>query len=331
MIALRFEKPGTISKIERPKPAPDNNEVLVKVAYSGICGTDLHILKGESPAENKIILGHEFCGFIEDIGSNVSGFSKNQPVCIDPNNYCGTCEACRKGSVHFCSNLKPTGVAYDGGWAEYCVIPSSQVYSVPDQFPLEWGALVEPVSCIIHGWDRLQPFDLSDKILIMGSGLIGLLWGILLRQAGYEKTTYSEPNPSRMKFAQNFGFNTIHPQSLKGESNKFNTIIDCSGNPSAIESAPELAKPKGKILIFGICPQGTKVNFEPFQIFRKELSILGSVINPFTFSRAIDWIQKIQIPLEKLGVQFYPLSEYHSALDQAENQTANKVIFSMIE
>ena len=85
------------------------------------------------------------------------------------------------------------------------------------------------------------------------------------------------------------------------------------------------------ILIFGICPQGTKVNFEPFQIFRKELSILGSVINPFTFSRAIDWIQKIQIPLEKLGVQFYPLSEYHSALDQAENQTANKVIFSMIE
>ena len=172
MQALLYKRSKNISLINLPSPDPGPDEVIIKTAYCGICGTDLHIIAGEAPAADKVVLGHEFSGTVTDIGSHVSKIKAGDRVAIDPNNYCGECYYCQKGQVHFCQNIHPIGIRHNGGWAEYCVVPESQVYILPKNTDAAWGALAEPLSCIVHGWDRIQPLNKENSVLLLGEGII---------------------------------------------------------------------------------------------------------------------------------------------------------------
>lgn len=193
MQALLYQRPKKLAIIDCPVPEPGPDEVLIKIAYCGICGTDLHIIADEAPAAEEVIPGHEFSGHIEKVGAEVSSLKLSDTVTVDPNIQCGNCPPCKKGQIHFCRNLKPVGVFVNGGMAEYCLVKGSHVYKIPSSVPLVWGALTEPVSCIVHGWHRLLPLPDNPSILILGAGLIGLLWGLLLKQNGIKKTRFSEP------------------------------------------------------------------------------------------------------------------------------------------
>jgi D-arabinitol dehydrogenase (NADP+) len=328
MQALQYDSKGKLRKIVKEPEKPASGEILIKVAYSGVCGTDLHILAGEAPVAHKVILGHEFSGIVERCGKDAGTFKPGQRVAVDPNNFCGTCQYCRDGLVHFCENLTPVGIHYDGGWAEYSTVKVGQVHALPDNLPLEVGALAEPMSCILHGWDRLQPLKAEQRLLILGSGLIGLLWGLYLRHKGFSNVTYSEPRGERRKLAAKLNFPAYDPLHLN-ELEPFDVIIDCSGNPQALSTAINLTNPMAKILFFGVCPQGQLMTVEPFRIFQKELTLLGSFINPFTFSRAVSVISEMDIPLSHLGVGFFKLSEYESALRQAREGNITKAFFKM--
>jgi threonine dehydrogenase-like Zn-dependent dehydrogenase len=159
MQALQYNRPGKLILKDLPIPEPEKEEALIKVSHSGICGTDIHILEEEAPAAPVVVLGHEFSGTVAVTGKNVSHLKPGERVCVDPNNYCGHCHYCRIGEVHFCRNLEAVGVSRNGAWAEYCISPAKQVYSLPEDVSPEWGALCEPLSCILHGWDRLQPIS----------------------------------------------------------------------------------------------------------------------------------------------------------------------------
>lgn len=328
MQALQYESHGMLRKIEMQPVEPNCGEILIKVAFSGICGTDLHILAGEAPAAPKVVLGHEFSGIVERFGADTNTFKPGQKVSVDPNNFCGTCHYCRSGLVHFCENLTPVGVYHDGGWAEYSTVKVGQVHALPDNLPLDIGTLAEPMSCILHGWDRLQPLKTEHRLLILGSGLIGLLWGLYLRHKGFSNVTYSEPRANRLKLAKTLNFTACDPLHLN-ELEPFDVIIDCSGNPKALSQAINLANPMAKILFFGVCPLGQLMTVEPFRIFQKELTLLGSFINPFTFSRAVSVLSEMDIPLSHLGVGFFKLSEYESALRQAREGNITKAFFKM--
>lgn len=331
MQALQYNRPGKLLLEDLPIPEPAPDEVLIRVSHAGICGTDIHILAEEAPAAPVVVLGHEFSGTVSATGKNIFHLRPGERVCVDPNNYCGRCDYCRSGEVHFCRNLEPVGVFRDGAWAEYCIAPVNQVYPLPHNVPTDWGALCEPLSCILHGWDRLQPISPDSRILILGGGIIGILWGLMLRQYRMNNLLFSEPLENRQKILANLEFSAVTPTEAaemfcEGKQD-FNVIIDCTGVPTAVEVALNWIAPLGKFLFFGVCPHDSHVTIKPFQVFKKELTLIGSVINPFTFSRAIRLVEKIQLPLDSLGVKKYTISEYQKAVEDVKSGRVTKGMF----
>ncbi len=335
MQALYYNRPCKLLLVDLPIPVPQADEVIIEVAYCGICGTDLHILNEESPAADQVIPGHEFSGRIVASGVAVDNLRKGDLVAVDPNNYCGACEFCQRGQVHFCRNIKPVGIFRNGGWAEYCAVPAALVHPLTTGIDLAWAALAEPVSCILHGWDRIQPVLPQQRILIMGAGLIGLLWSLILQRSGITNFIISEPVASRRSSAQKLQFNCLEPEKIfkpnSTDHNGFDIIIDCSGNPGAIAKALNRLNPLGKFLFFGVCPQHSSISIDPFKIFQNEWTLYGSVINPFTFARALQIIPLIKKPLADLGVITFALSDYKKGLAAARSGIYTKVLFKINE
>ena len=138
------------------KPSVGKRDVLINVKACGVCGTDVHIYEGDKGAADvtpPTILGHEFAGVVEAVGSDVTGFKPGDRVCIDPNHPCGCCEPCRDGINHYCEHMTGYGTTVNGGFAEYCSVDMQQVYKLGDHTSFEQGAMTEPVACCLHGID----------------------------------------------------------------------------------------------------------------------------------------------------------------------------------
>lgn len=319
---------------EIPKPGPD--EILVRVHYSGICGTDLHILDGSFPAKSdgNLTLGHEFSGVIEDVGSIVKGFKIGQSVAIDPNSGCNKCDFCHTGKYHFCDNggiNNTIGIFRNGGWSTHAVVPESQVYLLPSGVEMPQAALAEPLSCLAHGWDIINPVTVGTNILVIGSGIIGLLWACLLHLHGSRKTvTISEPIEARREAVKklDLDYEINSPGQLKDK--KFDLAIDCSGSGPAMEAAVPLLKRGGRLCVFGVANPKATLTISPFDIYMKELTILGVNINPFTFPKGLALVRamsKQYLIFDNLGIKVYKLSEYKDAFDALKKGVISKAIF----
>ena len=162
---------------ERNIPEIGRNDVLVRVHACGICGTDVHIFcgdEGAAPTPENTVLGHEFAGEVVKVGAGVKSVTAGDKVCVDPNKLCGSCEFCRRGIGHFCTDITGIGTTVDGGFAEYCAVPASQVYKVADSSSFEQAAMTEPVSCCLHGIE-LCNIKCGDTVMVIGCGMIGLI------------------------------------------------------------------------------------------------------------------------------------------------------------
>mmetsp|Transcript_54132 Transcript_54132/g.171767 ORF Transcript_54132/g.171767 Transcript_54132/m.171767 type:complete len:279 (-) Transcript_54132:392-1228(-) len=196
---------------EHPIPkVQKNNEVLIKVSYVGICGTDLHILKGEFAADSgDVVLGHEISGRVIEAGAAAGkAFAVGTMVAVDPNSSCGGCMQCHDGRVHFCATggLRSTiGIFRDGGWADYVVVPSQHLHALPAGIPPRVAALSEPISCILRGVERLGMVSPTCRVLVMGAGVIGLLWTQVLKSRGFSCVTVSEVSEGRQALARKIG------------------------------------------------------------------------------------------------------------------------------
>ncbi|KRT85682.1 hypothetical protein AMK59_1052, partial [Oryctes borbonicus] len=297
----------------------DGNQVLVKVAYAGICGTDLHIIQGEFPAkQDGVTLGHEFSGTVVKIGPSVTQFKVGDHVAVDPNRECRVCNFCHAGEPHFCptGSLNDTlGIFRNGGWAEYCIVPDYQIMKLPSGITLAQAALCEPLSCLAHGWDKVSPILIGKNILIVGAGIIGNLWAICLHLQGHRRVTISEPNPYRRKQLAklNIGFDAITPEELQVRQSKgvvYDLIIDCSGFGPAIENAINLLNWGGTLCIFGVAAPHTKISISPYQLFEKELRVVGVRINPFSFPNALGLLESLgerYLNYDNLGIKTFAL------------------------
>lgn len=332
--------------VDEPKICtPDG--VKVKVAFSGICGSDFHFMSNEmgkfSPKQDGVILGHEFSGTVVEVGPNVKDITVGDMVSVDPNSCCGGCEWARRGKPHFCEKNQTIGVKTNGGWAEYCVAPRSLVYKLPASVPLDGGALSEPYSCVLRGWKMMETLPLkSSKVLIQGAGIIGSMFACLFHVNGYKNVTISEPHEGRRKTCSGLGlgYDVIHPQELNllmagkdADSEGFDVIFDCTGNCKAVQKTIELARRGAFISMFGCCPSGEKIEVEPFQIYWKELRIAGSFINPFCFGEAVDLLKDLKgkglLEVEKIGVQIFDLKDYEQALESLKTGKAAKAMFKL--
>ncbi len=189
---------------ERPLRA---DEVLVKVAACGICGTDVHIYhgdKGSAEVHPPVVLGHEFSGIVERVGSAVTTVRPGDHVTVDPNIYCGKCHFCKIGKKQQCTDLQAIGVTMDGGFADHCYVPETQCYLLDPSVPLRFGAMTEPLACCLHGID-LAKIRLGDTVAVIGGGAIGLIMVQLAKMSGASKVILSEPVALRRQIGLEVG------------------------------------------------------------------------------------------------------------------------------
>lgn len=334
MRAALLEKPHRLSVVDRPLRLISSEEVLVRVQSCGVCGTDIHIVEGESRCNLPVILGHEYAGVVEDVGTNVKDFVPGQRVAVDPNISCGTCYFCRRGEVHLCSNLQALGVDIDGGMAELCIVPRKQLFQLPDNFPIEASSFIEPVSCVLHGIDRTH-VAIGDTVVIIGGGTIGLMMLQLVRSAGASIIIVIEPNEQKRIIAKKLGatcvcdpkIENVHAVVMDLTNVGADIVIECSGITASAESAMCLARRGGTIELFGVCPFGHKISIEPHQIYFKELTIVGSYINPQTFARSINVLASGMVRVDELPVHRFSLENVHEALlYQKEGRTIKSII-----
>jgi 2-desacetyl-2-hydroxyethyl bacteriochlorophyllide A dehydrogenase len=300
-----------------PRPEEDDDNLVVKVAYCGICGTDVHLFEGEEGSVKLVpgtVPGHELSGTLLGTG---------EKVVIDPNYYCGKCGQCLAGKPHYCENIFNTGVTVNGGFAEYVKAHKSQIHRIPDHVPLESAAFAEPVSCCLHGV-RLTEVGPGDRILITGAGTIGLIMLRLCTAMNASYIAVSEPVDSKRKTALSLGadavFNSKTVTSHELQKCGFNKIIECSGNLSAVKTAIDSCAVTGTAMLFGLTGPDDEIAVKPFELFKRELTIKASYINPYTMADAIRLISEGKVKTEKLVSGIIRLEQLPSVLLEHEKQ-----------
>jgi 2-desacetyl-2-hydroxyethyl bacteriochlorophyllide A dehydrogenase len=334
MKVAQFERPHVLNVIAKPLRALSEGEVLVQVQACGVCGTDVHIVEGTSRSTPPVVLGHEYAGIVTDVAKGISNVAVGQHVGIDPNISCGACFYCRRGLVHLCENLRALGVDIDGGMAEYCIVPVKQIYSLPPDMTPELSAFIEPVSCAIHGID-LARIKTGDTVVILGGGTIGLIMLQLARKAGASRLVVVEPLDHKRGLASELGADVVlNPTELDVQSAILDltkvgadVVIECVGKPQTAELSLALVRRGGTVEFFGVCSIGETISIEPNKVYFKELTIVGSYVNPHTFDRSIAMLQSGRVRIEKFQVDKFPLDGVHEALRyQREGRTIKSII-----
>ncbi len=315
------------------------DEVLVRVAACGVCGTDVHIYhgdKGSAEVHPPVILGHELAGIVERVGENVDLVAAEDHVAIDPNIYCGKCRPCRQGKKQLCENLSAIGVTRDGGFADYCVVPQTQCFKVDQEIPIEHAAMAEPLACCIHGIDRagIRP---GSAVCVIGGGAIGLMMVQLARIAGASSVVLSEPNAFRRKVALEIGVDAaIDPleEDLAARYEEVtgihgaDVVIECVGNTKAVEQAFAVAGKGAEIVLFSVPKPDTFHPLSLDDVYHKELSVTGSMIDPDTFERAVSLLNERRLKLAPIITHAYPTDRLEDAIRMQMSDESIKVVVS---
>ncbi|MEV6912602.1 zinc-dependent alcohol dehydrogenase family protein [Amycolatopsis sp. NPDC051071] len=314
MRAAIVDRPGEIRVGEVPDPKPGDRQVVVKVGACGICGTDLHIADGHfPPTPYPIVPGHEFAGEIVELGADVpGGWQVGDRVAVDPSLFCGYCKPCRSGRGNLCENWNATGDTVNGAFAEYVAVPSANCYRMPDTMTWEQGALVEPVSCAVHGVRRIG-VEAGERFLVVGAGTMGLIMQQLLQRAGAH-VTMVDRNTSRLGRAKDLGAVAVASDVKELDDEKFDAAADCTGAAPAIEAAFDSLQRGGRLLVFGVAPAEARVALSPFRIYNDEITVVGSMAVMNSFGAALDLVADGAIDTGALLTDTLPLEQYPDAL-----------------
>lgn len=323
-----------IEELETPKPG--DNEAVIKVMACGVCGTDIHIFDGDEGAAATppgTVLGHEFSGIITEIGKNVKGVSVGDRVCVDPNKLCGSCYYCKSALGHFCENIMGIGTTVNGGFAEYCIVPESQVYKIADSTSFECAAMCEPVACCMHGIDMCE-IKTDDVVVVIGCGMIGMIMLQLAKTSGAAKVIAIEPQEEKRRLAERLGADfcidpvnrDVNETLAQRGITRVSKVIECVGRASTMEQAVSVAGKKSIVMFFGLTAPNDTVSIKPFEIFKKEIEIKASYINPYTQGRAIDMIDSKRIDVSTPVYKTAALDELPKILADEDLRRRGKFI-----
>jgi len=325
--AVVIEKPGSmaVSRIEDPKPAA--GEAVIKVEACGICGTDIHVLHGEfAPTRYPIIPGHEFSGEVVAVANDVKNVKVGDFVAVDPSLFDGTCRQCRAGHFNLCENWNAIGVgSANGASAELVAVPSANAFALPSEMPRHWGALVEPLSCAVHGLDQVD-LKVADNYLIYGAGTMGLLLAQLAKDSGASQLDMVERNPKRHDLAKRLAADRIAVSADELDRPKgWDVVIDATGVVPAIEDGLKRVARGGTFLMFGVANADATATFNPFKVYNDEIKIIGSMAVLHSFERALTLLAKGVIDSEAMITNRFKLDEYSKAIDTFLAGTGLKV------
>ena len=299
---------------------PEADQVAIHVAYCGICGTDLHIYHGDMDSRigHHRVIGHEMSGIVSKVGSGVDNVRIGESVVVRPLDHCNDCPACNAGYSHICHNLKFLGIDSDGAFQQEWIVPAHTIHKLPDDMPLQYGALIEPVSVAVHDVRRAKVKP-GEDVLVIGGGPIGMLVAMVARNAGAH-VILSEVSEARLAFAQALGFDTVNPMqeniaeviNAKTASKGADVVFEVSGTQAGIDAMTETAATRGRIVMVAIHTSKPKVNM--FAFFWRELELLGArVYAAEDFEEAIRLVSQDVIDCEKMITDVWDLERIGEA------------------
>ncbi|MGE4282439.1 MAG: zinc-dependent dehydrogenase [Clostridia bacterium] len=342
MRAVVLYGPNDFRTAEVDKPQISEEEILIKIKASAICGTDLRILEGKKTKDVRYpsVIGHEMAGVIDEVGSSVQGYAVGDRVAIAPVIPCHGCYYCLSGRENACQNRVAIGYQFDGGFAEYVKIPAiaikyGHVVKLPGHVSFEEGALAEPLSCCINGIKKAG-VALNDTVLIVGAGPIGLMHLQLAKAAGASKVIVSEPIENRRMMAGKFGADiVVNPvsENLKEiimqhtDGYGADKIIMAIGVPSIVNDTLKLARKGGTINLFAGFAGTGECTIEANVIHYNEINVNGtSAFTRLDYMSAVSLIASGKVNVKDLVSHVYKIGDFTKAYETCKSGEGVKVL-----
>jgi (R,R)-butanediol dehydrogenase / meso-butanediol dehydrogenase / diacetyl reductase len=323
----------TLAVLAREPRSPSAGEVEIAVAYTGICGTDLHIFHGAMDARvtTPAVLGHEMSGTISALGSGVEGWSVGDPVTVMPLDWCGECPACLAGNSHVCHNLDFLGIDSPGSMQGRWTVPARTLVALPPQMALEAAALAEPTAVAVHDVRRsgLRP---GQRALVVGGGPIGLLIA-LVASAGGADVLVLEPSAERRALAESIGLRTFDPiaddvAAAVGDWTGGAGVpvgFEVSGAVAGLDTAIQSMAVGGRLVVVAIHAKAAPVDL--FRVFWRELTLIGArVYERADFEEAVRLLADGDVPAAPLITRVDPLADVAAAFATLEAGRAMKLL-----
>jgi (R,R)-butanediol dehydrogenase / meso-butanediol dehydrogenase / diacetyl reductase len=312
---------------------PGAGLVQVDVAYTGICGTDLHIVHGAMDARVSppAILGHEMAGRVAATGDGVEAWRAGDPVTVMPLVWCGTCAACRGGVSHICQHLRFLGIDAPGSLQPRWTVPAHTLVPLPADMPLRTAALAEPTAVAVHDVRRAELAP-GERAVVVGGGPIGLLIAAVAQHAGGD-VLLVEPNDGRRELAESTGLDTLDPRRRPvaehveewTEGAGVEVAFEVSGAVAGIQSAAVALGPRGRLVVVAIHPTPPPVDL--FRVFWRELTIIGArVYERRDFEEAVRLLAAAHMPVEALVTDVLPLADVAEAFAALDAGDAMKIL-----
>ena len=333
--------PRNIRVGEMPEPQITMEEVLLESHAAGICGTDLHVYRGEF--ENRVrypaVQGHEFGGVIAEVGKNVRGYVAGDRVVVDPIISCHKCPACLTGHINACQTLKLLGIDLNGGYGQYVAVPASHLFRLPDSIPLAYAPMVEMYALGHHILQRggVQP---GETVAILGAGKLGLsILDVLCHSVSPGTTIVSDVQPFRLETARKLGadyaINIHEADPVKQVLELTNGIgVDCvieavghyhlvDGQEPPLAQAVRMIRNGGRIVTAGLGDQTSAVHFKT--LVMKEATIIASRVTRGEFPRAIQMLNRGLLHPELLITDVQPLASIEEAFEQVDRESPETI------
>jgi (R,R)-butanediol dehydrogenase/meso-butanediol dehydrogenase/diacetyl reductase len=325
-VAYRAARSLAVETAESVPPPPGH--VRVDVAYTGICGTDLHVFNGEMDGRvgPPQVIGHEMSGLIAQVGSGVGDWRPGDPVTVMPHVWCGSCPACRAGHTHICQRLVVLGIDAPGSMQNSWSVPATALVRLPRDLRLDHAALVEPTAVAVHDVRRAD-LRAGEKALVVGGGPIGLLIAVVARWSGAD-VLLTEPDPYRRSVAEGLGFAALDPggDGLAGTVEEWTggagaaVAFEVSGAAAGVTAAVDALATRGRLVQVAIHAAPREVSL--YRFFLRELTLVGArLYDRSDFETAVDLIAAGEIPVAVLISRIEPLEWAARAFEALESGT----------
>ncbi|HYC46301.1 MAG TPA: alcohol dehydrogenase catalytic domain-containing protein [Burkholderiales bacterium] len=322
-----LERPRRFQLVDRPLPAAGVDEVVVRIAATAVCHTDLGIYTGDHPGVRyPVVMGHEATGVIEATGDEVAGLERGDPVIINPIISCGECDSCRRGAEHLCRNAGLFGREVDGSMSEYVRLASRYVYALPRALPLANATLIETLATVRHAQERLA-LATGEGVVVLGQGTTGLLHTRLAVLAGANPVIAVSRSRWKLELAERMGAHHVLDTGAEDAVQEVvrltggagaDIVIDTAGSASSLRAGIDMLRPGGRLSPYAVSHECCS-EFTTFPLYYKEMSIIGSrALTHADMPPSIDLVASGQIDVSDFVSATYPLDRAPEAFQDYE-------------
>ncbi len=329
--------PGNVELVDVPECTCGPHQVKIEVAFTGICGTDIHVLHDRFPNYPPVILGHEFSGTVCETGAGVRNIAAGDRVVVLPSSavVCGGCEYCRQGYYMFCPIRRGMGHGVSGSLTRFVNVREDQCYKLPEGITLEEAAVTEPFAAALQAVGELAPAAPGDWVLLSGPGPIGLLCLMVLNLQGCKVIVAGRSTDApRLALAARLGAavtvdcdrqNLLEVVGEQTRGRGADMAVEAAGAAGSVATCLKAVRPLGRYVQIGIAGKEITVNFDT--ILFKQLRVFGSVGHSLnTWQRAMRLLENRQIDLARVITHKLPLEQWHSGFELCERGEALKVL-----